>query len=247
MYLIDRYAQTNRFRRVPAIEKLGFALGAMIVALSGDSIAAMSIILLGAIGIALFAIGVRGIDLARAASVPMGFILVSSLAQATHIDPAGPFPYLSWPEATLQPALLVALRSVSCVFVLLALAFATPLNDIIRLLRRSALGRDIGDIALAMWQFIWITLHSLEAGITAQTNRLGFFGYRRSLRSMGQLLAALLPRSLARARRLEAGLAARGFDGDLKFLSNAAPVSTARCLSFGFVLCVIWILGRVFG
>ncbi|WP_374382768.1 energy-coupling factor transporter transmembrane protein EcfT [Dongia sp.] len=245
MYLIDRYAQTNRFRRIPAVEKLALALGAMIVALSTDSHAALSVILLSAISVILPVIGVRSIDLVRAASVPMGFILVSTAAQATSLNPAAPFPYLSWTEATFLPAILVALRSISCVFVLLALAFSTPLNDIIRLLRRSAIGRDIGDIALAMWQFIWITLHSLETGIAAQTNRLGFIGYRRSLRSMGQLLAALLPRSLARARRLEIGLSARGFDGELRFLTPTAPVSPARCLTYGVVLMGIWTLGRV--
>jgi hypothetical protein len=51
---------------------------------------------------------------------------------------------------------------------------------------------------------------------------------RRGIRSLGLLAATLLGRSLARARRLEIGLAARGFEGELKVLTPPRALSTTR-------------------
>jgi cobalt/nickel transport system permease protein len=45
------------------------------------------------------------------------------------------------------------------------------------------------------------------------------------LRSLGLLLASLLPRALDRARRLETGLAARGWDGEMRVLSDTPALS----------------------
>ena len=64
----------------------------------------------------------------------------------------------------------------------------------------------------------------------AQEARLGWHGWRRSIRSLGLLIAMLLPRAMESARRLEMGLAARGFDGNLRMLSSAPPTSIPTVL-----------------
>jgi cobalt/nickel transport system permease protein len=50
------------------------------------------------------------------------------------------------------------------------------------------------------------------------------------------LAAALLPRALDRAHRLEVGLAARGFDGSLRTLAPARPASPARLAAIAALL-----------
>ena len=66
---------------------------------------------------------------------------------------------------------------------------------------------------MVMFRIIWLLLDCLEAGQRSLGARLGFNGNRRMLKSSGLLLASLLPRVLGRARRMEAGLAARGYTG----------------------------------
>jgi cobalt/nickel transport system permease protein len=183
--------------------------------------------------------------LRAAAQVPAGFILVGCATQATSVSLVGWHLHFAWTEGTLIAAAFVGLRSLACVSVLLALAFTTPVSDILRLLRRSGLGRDIGDIAFVMLQMIWVTLDCVTAGMRSQANRLGFVGYRRTIRSLGALLAALLPRTLARARRLEVGLAARGFEGELRFLSRERPVSPGRAAVTLSALLAVYAAGRV--
>ncbi len=243
MHLIDRNAQTNRLRRLPALEKLSFALGAMAVALGTDSFCAEGFLLLLAVGLVTLGARVPLADFWHAAQVPLGFIVLGSLAQATSVTLNGGMPGLSWPAEAATQAAFVGLRSLACVAALLGLALTTPLADILHLLRRAGLGRELGDIAFLMLRLSWVTLDCLAAGVRSQANRLGFTGYRRTLRSLGMVLAALLPRTLGRARRLEVGLAARGYDGALHFLRVEHPVSALRLGMIGTTLAAVAVLG----
>ena len=244
MHLIDRNAQTNRFRTVPAVEKLGFALGSFAVALGTHSFYAEGALLVLALVLIRLA-GVPFSDLRVAAQVPIGFILIGCVTQATSVSLADWPPHLAWTRGGIEAATFVGMRSLACVSVLLALALTTPISDILRLMRRSVVGRDIGDIAFVMLKMVWVTLDCLDKGARSQANRLGFVGYRRTVSSLGSLLAALLPRTLGRARRMEIGLAARGFEGDLRFVSRESAVSPARVTAVCLALASIWGLGQV--
>jgi cobalt/nickel transport system permease protein len=184
-------------------------------------------------------------DALSCASVPVGFIVASTAAQLVtlHFSHGIPIFGLSW--AALDPAARVALRSFACITALLWLALTTPLTDIVQLMRRMGLGSEISDIALMMFRFIWLTLDCLESGVHSQANRLGYSGYRRGLHSMGLLMASLLPRVLSRARRLEAGLSARGYNGELRFIELQRPTSRLRQLGILGLLAGVALLGRM--
>lgn len=245
MRLIDRNAQTNRWRRLPALEKAALAVGMMIAALCSPGWMAQGVVLVTCAALLLWGARIPGRDILRSASVPAGFIALSSLAQIVtlHIDGGWPIPGLS--EAALLPAGFVALRSLACVAALLFLALTTPLTDILRLLRRAGIGPEASDIALMMFRFIWLTLDCVESSSRSQANRLGYDGYRRSLRSLGLLLAALLPRVLNRAQRVEAGLSARGYDGELRFIDLEEKLSAMRLGATVALIAGIAVLGRV--
>ncbi len=246
MRLIDRNAHTNRWRGVAAGEKVLAALGLMAVALASGSWVVEAGILVIAAGATVLGARVPLADLAKSAGVPLGFIATGCLAQMLTLDFARAFP-IALSVNSVEPALFVALRAMACVSALLFLALTTPLTDIIRLLRRLGLGREMCDIILVMFRFVWLTLDCLEAGVRSQANRLGYAGYRRSLHSSGLLLAGLLPRTLSRAERLEAGLAARGYDGDLVFISREQPLNTWRLVLIGASLASLAIFSAVAG
>jgi cobalt/nickel transport system permease protein len=66
---------------------------------------------------------------------------------------------------------------------------------------------------------------------------------RGRIRATGLLAAALLPRALDRAHRLETGLAARGFDGTLRTLAPVHAASPARLAGIALLLLTIGGLG----
>jgi cobalt/nickel transport system permease protein len=243
MRFVDRSAHTNRWRRLPCLEKLVLTIGMMVAALTTASWLAEGAILIVMVGLALFSAGVAWRDLARAAAAPAGFVLVGTLAQAVSIRFGGAGPAFELTGEALANASFIALRSLACIAALLTLALTTPLPDLLRLMRRAGLGRDVGDMALVMFRFIWLLLDCADRGRQSQLNRLGYVGHGRSFRSLGALMAALLPRALSRAQRLETGLLARGYDGDLRFISLEHPVSAVRLCRIALFLAVMVAVG----
>jgi len=242
--LIDRNAQTNRWRRIPAVDKAVFAIGMMVVCLLSSWPAQLAVILLMLSSLVAGArVPLR--DVWSCATIPVGFIAAGTVAQIITLHFHGGLPVFGIAPDALLPAGRVALRSFACVSALIWLALTTPLTDILQLLRRLGMGSEISDIALMMFRFIWLTLDCVESGVNSQANRLGYATYRGGLKSMGMLLASLLPRVLSRARRLEAGLAARGYTGELRFVELQRAVSRPRQLLIVGLLAGVALLGRV--
>jgi len=128
------------------------------------------------------------------------------------------------PGGTLLAAQLIA-RSMAGVTCLLFLALTTPVTDLMGGLRRLGLSAEVTEIALLMYRFTFLLADTAQAMDAAQAARLGHDGARRRLRSLGMLVANLLPRALDRARRMEIGLAARGWHGEMRVLSPRMAVS----------------------
>jgi cobalt/nickel transport system permease protein len=82
---------------------------------------------------------------------------------------------------------------------------------------------------------VFLLTDTAETMNAAQAARLGHITYKRHMKSLGLLVANLMPRSLARARSLEIGLAARGWHGDLRVLSS---VRRASATSIGIILAL---------
>ena len=107
------------------------------------------------------------------------------------------------------------------------------------------------EVANLTYRLVFVLLESTRTIAEAQAARLGYTGYRTSLRSSGSLVAAVFVRSWMRARRLEEGLAGRGYVDSLRtldpplrssgrFLACAlalvaaiADVDTARAIQVG--------------
>ena len=243
MRSIDRSAHTNRWRRLPTAEKTVFAVGMMVAALLTSQWWLLVVMLVLLVAIALIGARVTAHDLRNAASVPLGFIAVSTLAQLVTVSFAGGWLQLGIaPSDAMARAFFIGLRSTTCVAALLALALTTPLSSILDLLRRVGLSRDLSDIALLMLRMVWLLLDCMEQGWRSQVNRLGHRGWRRSIRSSGSLAVALLPRVLNRAQRLNDGLASRGFTGDLRFLSIEQRTSWQRLALVAVAPCIFAVL-----
>ena len=150
------------------------------------------------------------------ALAPAGFMLTGAVALAVQFDGHG-FSLSPVGLAAAGGLIARALAGLSC---LLFLALTTPATDLMAGLRRLGVPAEIVEVALLMYRFIFLIADEAFAMNAAQAARLGHATGCRRLRSLGLLLASLLPRALDRARRLETGLAARGWDGEMRVLSD---------------------------
>lgn len=245
MRLIDRSAHTSRWRHVPTGEKLALSLSAMLVAVLSASLAVKLLILTLMAGLALLSAGIALRDYLAAFAVPAGFIATGVAAQALTLSFSGGPAIGLADRDTLLIATGFAVTGLASVSALLLLALTTPLTRLIAWMERRGLNPHIADIALVMFRMIWLTLDCLESGERALKGRLGHRNLRGILTSHGLLLAALLPRVFSRAARLETGLAARGYEGRLLFLSTEEPSRVMRMAATVSAFAGLLLLGRL--
>ena len=218
---IDRAAHLSRWRNRSLAEKTTLALGMIVLALVLPPFPAAALI--AAIMIAATLLGAKTpvkIWLACAAA-PAGFLLAGALALAVQIDASG---VSLAPDGPMQAARLT-MRAFAGLTCLLFLTLTTPAPDLFAGARRIGLPPEIAELALLVYRFLFLLADAALAMHAAQAARLGHDGLRRRMRSLGLLIANLLPRALERARKLETGLAARGWNGDMRVLTRKTPVS----------------------
>lgn len=230
----DRLAHTSRWRKRALAEKALLSLGLLVLALALPPWPGAALVLAAAVACSVTA-GTPLAALARLAAGPLAFILTGATTLTVQGGPEG----LHFSQAGIHQAGLLVLRSLAAVSALLLLTVTTPASDLVQGLRRLGLPAEVAEVALTTYRLLFVLLDTATAIHTSQEARLGTVGWRRRIRSTGLLLGNLLPRALDRARRLELGLAARGFDGSLRTLSPARPVRPANMAIIAMLLIAL--------
>lgn len=231
MTLIDRLAHDNHLRKRHPAEKLLFSGGMLGLSLSlppwPGAVVILAVVAVAALTVARLPVG----ETLRVIALPAGFLLVGLIVLPLSV---------TWGEGGLSFALsldglhaaaTVSLRALAAASCLVFLALTTPVTDLVRLLGKVGVPAGVLDVMLLTYRFIFLFLDVAAKITAAQKARLGWNGTRRRVRSVGLLAAALLPRALEQARRMEIGLAARNFTGEMPLLSNAPAVSASAVLA----------------
>lgn len=121
----------------------------------------------------------------------------------------------------------------------LILAATTPVVDVLSGLRRAGVPQVGVEIAGLVYRILFILLDSVSCIHQAQASRLGYRTRRASARSAAMLTTAVLMHAWDRARRLEDGLAGRGYVDGLRTLDPP------RHRSWRFLLACLLLLVTV--
>lgn len=178
-------------------------------------------------------------------AVPTAFLLTSVAALAISLDWSDGWNFTLAPNAwqTIWPVFVRALATLTC---LIGLATTTPVSDMLAFAGRAGVPAFLTDLALMMYRQVWMTLEIVERSIAAQRARLGFVGYRGTLRSLGIVAATLFPRLLARSQHIELGLAARNFEGHLAFRPAGEALSVPRLAATLALLLLAGVIAALF-
>jgi cobalt/nickel transport system permease protein len=163
-------------------------------------------------------------------AVPMGFLLTGIPVLALAVDVSDGVHIGLAPDG-LRLAAEVTSRSLAATSCLVFLILTTPVAELVPMLGRLGVPRPVRELILLIYRLIFVFLERADVGRQAQVARLGYDGPRRSIRSLGWLAGSLFQRSLDRGRRLETGLAARGFTGDLPQLGSDRAASGALLIA----------------
>lgn len=128
--------------------------------------------------------------------------------------PIGPW-RLSATEEGLWRGLLVGSRVLGSYSVILALCVAMPPERLFAALRWARVPRTWIEIGQLMYRYIFSLLDEAATVLAAQTIRLGYAGFRRSLRSLGSLAGVITLRSIDQAERTHEAMLVRGYQGTM--------------------------------
>lgn len=221
--LLDCCAYDNRWSRRHPLEKLVFGGGMLLLALLLPPPGGLAVLLTVSV-VTLLGPRINPLVYLKVLVLPFFFILLGigsvlislSLEQGSFslgLAPDGP--ELAWKLLN---------RALGASSAMLFLALTTPIAEWIALLRHPAL-REVGDLALLIYRFIFAFFRTAQTLRTAQEARNGYRTLRTGMHSAGLLMSRLLIRVLDRVRGMETGMAVRGYDGRMHLLTRQERVS----------------------
>uniref|UniRef100_A9A9I1 Cobalt ABC transporter, inner membrane subunit CbiQ n=1 Tax=Methanococcus maripaludis (strain C6 / ATCC BAA-1332) TaxID=444158 RepID=A9A9I1_METM6 len=109
------------------------------------------------------------------------------------------------------------LGGVSCT---LFLALTTPFTEIFCILKKSKMPKNMLEIAMMMYRYIFMLLDEALTMEHAQKTRLGYKTLKTSYHSLGLLTGSLFIKALDKGDVIYNSLNSRGYDGNLMFFGN---------------------------
>lgn len=215
---IDTLAHTNAWAGRHIGDKALLAGGLIVAAVSLPPWPAAPLVLVVvAIACRMAAISFR--DLVEVLTIPVGFIVFGALVTALSLDVSNGF---SIGFADIEPAVALAARSVAGTAAVALFALTIPMSELLARARKLGVPAIVCELSMLMYRMIAVGLHRLRWQRLAQESRLGYVGFRRSMRSAATLITATFTGSVRQAERLNVGLGARGFDGTIPVLHDGA-------------------------
>ncbi|GMA40124.1 cobalt ECF transporter T component CbiQ [Mobilicoccus caccae] len=214
---LDDAAWSSPWRTRRVLDKAVLSLGLLACVVTLPAWPAGVLAGLVAAAIILGPARVRARLLARCLAAPLVFVVVGAVTILVTV---------SWdggPRVGLAPQMLptagtLLVRGTAGALAVFLLATTTPMVDLFAALRRARIPDPLIEVASLVYRLVFVLLESARAIREAQSSRLGFASRAAAYRSLSALVAAVLVRSWTRARRLEEGLAGRGYTDALPTL-----------------------------
>jgi cobalt/nickel transport system permease protein len=236
MLALDTAAYTSPWRQRHPAEKALLSLGLLGCAVTLPPWPGAPIVATAAVTTMLAAARIPWRTLLRAARTPLAFMVVGILPLLVSL---GGSHLLTWNPTGLAAASQLAGRATASLLCLLMFAATTPLAEVLPRLARLGIPPAVTDIAALIYRMLFTLLDSATTVRESQATRLGYRTWAGTYRSLASQAAAIFVRAFDRARRLEEGLALRGYTGDLRV--DLAP----RRISPWFLLFTVLLLAAV--
>ena len=222
----DVLAQISPLKKMNSALKLWTLLALMVICVASKNPYTGLFLTLAMFLIAVFANRTGVHHYVQIMVLPISFLLIGGIALLFEIS-SGPTGVLNFnifglwisvnEKAQLHTALVIS-RAFGAVSCLCVLSITTPMSDIIGVLRRARCPGIIIDLMYLIYRYIFILLSLHHEMHNAAKSRLGFRGFRTSLRATGKIYANLLARSYQFAGKNYDAMESRCYDAGICFL-----------------------------
>ena len=153
-----------------------------------------------------------------------------------------PFMDITFYQEGAVEGLRLATRIAGGVAVVASVGFATTFTELLAALSWFRVPREVTEVALFAWRYLFVLADDAQVIHSAQKNRLGYVGVRRSFRSFGTLAGALVIKAFDASQTMTTSMVQRGYDGNMPLLRHSpfrkSEVIMSLLLIFG--MGVIW-------
>jgi len=130
----------------------------------------------------------------------------------------------------LELALLVLSRSLSGICCLYFLALTTPMIELFAVFKASRLPESLIELTMLIYRYIFVFLEIAISIMYAQTIRLGYSNFRRSINSISMLTSTLFIRSWEQGDKLFLAMNSRCYDGKMTVFEVQKPIKVIELL-----------------
>jgi cobalt/nickel transport system permease protein len=224
---IDYYAYKSGIRDWNSTYKVAFATAAVVLVVALDNlwVSVMTVFFMMAASVGKGKIRFR--DYLRLLSIPLFFILFSSIA--IMINFGNP-----------NLALRTAVKALGAVSALYMLSLSTPIGEILSVLRKIHIPDLLLELMHLIYRYIFILSDINRRQKDAARSRLGYINYRTSLRTFGKELANLFLLSMKKSESYYDAMEARGYEGKGLFWEEKKDFTLTQFLwGAGYVFLVV--------
>ena len=114
---------------------------------------------------------------------------------------------------SFNQAWLVMLRAVAGITVMMAFATSTPIPHLAQALRQIRVPDEICEIVVLIYRYAFLLLERMDTMWSAANSRLGFMGFKRSMRTLASIAVGIFTSSMNLADKAQVSLECRGYRG----------------------------------
>ena len=230
---IDIMAQTSRLKRIDPTLKCLVLFALAIICVASKSTYTGIFLTLAMFVLAVIFGGVRVHHYVQTLMLPAVFLFTGGLALLFEVtsEPVGVlcFRVLGfWLSVSVNSQIqtsLVVSRAFGAVSCLCLLGSTTPMPDIVSVLRRARFPVAIIDLMYLIYRYIFVLISIHHDMRMAARSRLGFRGYRSSMRTNGMVFSTLLGRSYRMASRNFDAMESRCYEKGICFMGNRSRIA----------------------
>ncbi|WP_070000889.1 cobalt ECF transporter T component CbiQ [Cellulosilyticum sp. I15G10I2] len=223
MLIIDKIAYNNRLAHTNPYLKCGLGAAFLILSVLWDNLSALATIIIGMNILIMSVAKVNKKIYIKLISFPSVFIISSILATLFYFsNEAHSFLfylqffgyYIGYSKLTLIRSAYILMRCFAAISCIYFITLTTGFNQMILVLKKLHMPKEVIEIIMLVYRFIFIFLEEVSEIYIAQEMRFGYINIKTAYRSLGILISTLFTRIMIRYQDMSIALDTKLYDGE---------------------------------
>ena len=144
---------------------------------------------------------------------------------------------------SFNQAWLVMIRAVAGITVMMAFATSTPIPHLAQALRQIRIPDEICEIVVLIYRYAFLLLERMDTMWSAANSRLGFTGFKRSMRTIASIAVGIFTSSMNLADKAQVSLDCRGYRGYFPIWNRPQKAGAGWVAAAAAVFVLLFVLG----